>query len=613
MLDYRLRIFCIPVLFLASVDVFGQALPLGGGDTAPAEQPAAPPAVDSKMLIKRGNPRACVETFLEACRNNDYPTAIECLDFGEAPETASLTKKETAYELFQLLTTLWKVDVSQIPKETEDLEVTLQDSLEWVGAEQEEIASQISLIKGNNGLWTFDPETVVQVHEWAEKFSSQIRFYEEQQIASGEQVAQPTPTFAIWLERQMPEKYRQVVFLLPTYQWFCLLTVIVAGFLADSLTRWSMRIILHLRFGRTAGEEEIRKAFVAVWRPIGLLVLALVWWLGLSLFRLPPMFRTIMFTAVQFLSVFAAIWVVFRIIDLCIVFLIHSASRRGRKYDDLLLPLAGKSLKTFAICVGVLVMAESFDLPLVGLLGSLGIGGIAIALAAKETVSNVFGSITVMIDRPFEIGDWIVTEGVEGIVEQMGLRSTKIRTGANSLVTVPNSLLITAKVDNLGRRQYRLVRTTLGIQYDTTPEQINAFCEGIRELIRRHPYTRKDYYQVYLNQFNSSSLDIFLNLYLDVNDWSVELREKHNLYVDIVKLAKRLGIQFAFPTQTIHLYNEEASTYPGADELPTETGRRAAAEIAGPLPKPNERPGLVDFPGPHHYDDIDARRRKRQS
>jgi len=284
---------------------------------------------------------------------------------------------------------------------------------------------------------------------------------------------------------------------------------------------------------------------------------------------------------------------------------------RGKKYDDLLLPAVSKTLKTFTVCIGILIFAESFSLPIVGLLGSLGIGGIAIALAAKETLSNVFGSLTVMVDRPFEIGDWIITEGVEGTVETMGMRSTKIRTFDNSLVTLPNSLLITAKVDNMGRRTFRRIKTMVSVQYDTTPEQIDAFCEGIRELIRRQPYTRKDYYQVYLNQFAASSLDILVNLYLDCNDWSVELRERHRLFVDIVRLAKRLGVQFAFPTQTIHLYQEEAQPFAGADELPEEAGRRAAAEIAGPLPMPNERRGLVDFPGPHQYEDIDSRRRKK--
>jgi MscS family membrane protein len=152
----------------------------------------------------------------------------------------------------------------------------------------------------------------------------------------------------------------------------------------------------------------------------------------------------------------------------------------------------------------------------------------------------------------------------------------------------------------MGRRKYRRIKTMLALQYDTQPAQLDAFCEGVRELIRRHPYTRKDYYHVYFNQFNDSSIDVLLYCFVETPDWSVELREKHRLFVDIMKLAQRLGVQFAFPTRTLHLFNEQ----PPDDELSLDlsqaetTGRRQAALVAGPLLTGDRRPGRVEFPGP---------------
>lgn len=591
-----------------------QAIPGVTPEAGNTEKPVEPPPVDPKLLVKQGNPQVAVRTFLESMQNGDYDTALACMDFSDRTGIPKQSKLDLAYELYQLLSTLWSIDPSLVPEQTEaeQFEVAVfGDGDGRVPVDQQEDAAKMTLTKGPLGLWSFSTKTIAAIGDLVKKYTPDIEAEEKRDAVSGNGEPKAKPTFALWLESQVPPFYREEHFVIPTYQWICLLALIIAGYLVDVVVQWILRFIRRVRFAKTAEDEDLRKAFEKAWTPIGLTAMALTWYFGLWLFRLPDLFRAVIIYGVQMFGIVAGTWFIFRIIDLVIVQLIHAAAKRGKKYDDLLLPAASKTLKTFTVCIGILIFAESFSLPIVGLLGSLGIGGIAIALAAKETLSNVFGSLTVMVDRPFEIGDWIITEGVEGKVETMGMRSTKIRTFDNSLVTLPNSLLITAKVDNMGRRTFRRVKTMVSVQYDTTPEQIDAFCEGIRELIRRQPYTRKDYYQVYLNQFAASSLDILVNLYLDCNDWTVELRERHRLFVDIVRLAKRLGVQFAFPTQTIHLYQEEPQSFAGADELPEEAGRRAAAEIAGPLPMPNERRGLVDFPGPHQYEDIDSRRRKK--
>jgi MscS family membrane protein len=166
-----------------------------------------------------------------------------------------------------------------------------------------------------------------------------------------------------------------------------------------------------------------------------------------------------------------------------------------------------------------------------------------------------------LIDRPFQIGDWVTIGAADGTVESVGVRSTRIRTFYNSLITIPNSQLINATIDNWGARKFRRITCTIGIAYDTPPEKIDAFCEAIREIIRQHPYTRKDYFHVYLNEFSNSSLGILLYAFVQTPDWSTELREKHRLYNDIIRVAKSLKIEFAFPTQTVYLRNEETPVH----------------------------------------------------
>jgi MscS family membrane protein len=389
-----------------------------------------------------------------------------------------------------------------------------------------------------------------------------------------------------------PEHLHQTRFLLPDYKWICIAVVILLGLIADLIARLILHQVTAASFRLLKRDRTVEKAR---WRPAGLLAQAIVWYVGTEAIGLPDQASLILLIGLKFFTVVAAVWTGFHLIDVLVGFLRQKAEGTATKFDDLLVPLVSKTLKLFAICVGVLSCAEALNLPLTGLLGGLGIGGAAIAFASKDAISNIFGSVTVLVDRPFEIGDWIVSEDVEGTVEAVGFRSTRVRTFYDSLITLPNSRLTTAAVDNMGRRRYRRITATLGVSYNTTMEQMDAFCEGVRELIRRHPYTRKDYFHVYFNAFGDSALQVMLYCFVECPDWSIELREKHRLYADILKLAETLSIDFAFPTQTLLMH--QAPDLPPASPVPSplDAGRQSAAEIAGPLLTGDDRPGAVEF------------------
>jgi MscS family membrane protein len=233
--------------------------------------------------------------------------------------------------------------------------------------------------------------------------------------------------------------------------------------------------------------------------------------------------------------------------------IIQSQHLRPRGVESQLLRLGFKLLSVVIIAAMVVDAADRIGLPAYSVLTGLGVGSLAIALAARETLANLFGSIAIMLDRPFRVGDWVILDGYEGTVEDIGFRSTRIRTFYDSQVSVPNATTMNASIDNMGRRIYRRVYTKLRLRYDTPQARLETFLQGIKDLILGAESTRKDSFHVVINDFGASSLDLMLYFFLKVPDWGTELLERERLFLEIVRLAERLEICFAFPTQTLEV------------------------------------------------------------
>ncbi|NOZ85507.1 MAG: mechanosensitive ion channel family protein [Deltaproteobacteria bacterium] len=346
-------------------------------------------------------------------------------------------------------------------------------------------------------------------------------------------------------------------FLIENWQWIALLGLVLGCVITDRLiTFLGSRALGKWHAARMTGKDE-KVSMNKMARPFGLFSAGTLWLLLFPLVNIEGVFYQVLrFAGVVVVSL-GGIWSSFKIIDIISDYFMTLAEKTENKLDDLIVPMVRRTLKVFIVGFGLVFIADNLNIDMASLLAGMGLGGLAFALAAKDMVSNLFGSITVLADRPFQIGDWINVNGIDGTVEDIGLRTTRLRTFYHSVVTVPNAQLTSSMVDNYGVRKYRRVKTMISVTYDTPPELIEAFCEGIRELIRKHPYTRKDYYHVYLNQFSASSLDILLYCFLETPEWATELRERHRLFLDIIRLAGRLGVEFAFPTQTVYLEKEK--------------------------------------------------------
>ncbi|MCA9248091.1 MAG: mechanosensitive ion channel [Planctomycetales bacterium] len=563
------------------------------GNEAP-DQPQLAPEVEAML----NSPRSLVTQFLAAVNQGDLQFAANALDLRAMPAPVAEAKgADLAFKLKALLDRIARIDLTMVDDNSlapnpyplgEQIAIAAN-----LTDESLQDARRIELLRDEEGHWRFSKSTVAEIEPlW-------MRWQDRERV-EGLAVAEERPTVSVWLAQQFPARLRATRFLLPDYQWLSLLALIFIGFVADVLARFILIGATRAWFRHLRADRDV-VIDAKLFRPIGLLVQALLWYGGTRLIGLPPTALLILLVGLKFFAVVAGVWTAFLLINLLSAFLSKKAERTATKFDDLLVPLVSKSLKVFVVCIGALTGADALGLPLAGLVGGTAIGGLALAMASKDAVSNFFGSVTVLVDRPFEVGDWVILDGAEGTVETVGFRSTRIRTFYNSQITVPNSLLTTAIVDNMGRRRYRRIKTTIGLQYDTTPEQIEAFCEGVRELIRRHPYTRKDYYHVYFNDFAASSLDIMLYCFVECPDWGVELRERHRLLADIMKLARSLGCQFAFPTRTLHLFQEELRGNRQEISDAARAGQHAAAQIAGPLLTGADRPGGVLFEGPSSF------------
>jgi MscS family membrane protein len=231
--------------------------------------------------------------------------------------------------------------------------------------------------------------------------------------------------------------------------------------------------------------------------------------------------------------------------------IVASEHLRQRSLDSQLIRL-GMRFAGMVVAAGFLIQG-SYELgfPTYSVLAGLGVGGLAVALAARDSLANLLGSMLIMIEKPFRVGHYVKVSGGEGTVEDVGFRSTRIRTADNSLISIPNNSVVNANVENLSLRKMRRQRLLIQVTYDTPREKLEQLIAGIKQIIADHPLTNKTNFNVRFNDFGESSLNILLYFYIETTDYSAELEAREEILLQIMDLVKQLGIDFAFPTRTL--------------------------------------------------------------
>lgn len=254
-------------------------------------------------------------------------------------------------------------------------------------------------------------------------------------------------------------------------------------------------------------------------------------------------------------------WLMLRMVDFVGEGFAYKASLTESAQDDQYVMFLRDVMKVVIFILVIFVVFGSvFDMNITSLLAGAGIAGLAVALAAQDSLSNLFGSLTIFSEKPFVMGDLVETNGISGTVEKVGFRSTRIRTLDKTFVTLPNKMIMESPMNNLSERTFRRVNYTVGLLYGTPIETIKTISSKIQQLLDQHEKTNEDGFSTFFN-FGSSSLDIQVIYFIKEIEYAAYLRIREEISLKIMQIVLENGGDFAFPTTTVHLVKE-----PAADE-----------------------------------------------
>ena len=338
--------------------------------------------------------------------------------------------------------------------------------------------------------------------------------------------------------------------------------VILVRFIAHRISNTLFRVIA----GKTQGVNK-NELYNLLEKPLKWLIMLIILYVCTSHLDYPQEwnlapkeeFGLRMFLHRSFIAflIIVITWSALKIIKFLGIILMAKAELTESKSDDQIIPFLMEIIKVVAVTLGTFIfMGSVFKVDVGALIAGLGIGGLALALAAKESLENLLASFVIFFDKPFVIGDLVTVNGVTGSIEKIGFRSTRIRTLEKSYLTLPNRLMIDNVLDNLSLRTFRRVSFKIGVLYGTSEVQLKQIVEEIQNFIDNHPHTNQDG-EIHFIEFGASSLDIMVLYYIDTMDWSVFLKIKEEINFEIMRIVQAHGADFAFLTQTIHLEKDK--------------------------------------------------------
>jgi MscS family membrane protein len=498
------------------------------------------------------SPYAMFRTYVAALKKGDLDEAARCLDLTDIPDPARrLVGRELAFKLKEVLDRNVFVIFQDIPDSSVGL------PLEAVVHREGRITAERQSSGKRKGQWLFNRATVQSVERLYDEFESKPLVPELAAIggtASG-------PTFrhtpGLWIRLRLPDWLRSRIgasraWSLSVYQLVgMILLVLLILPLYHLVARLFTRLLRFLmsRRGCAAEDRELPSSL----RPIGWLAVAWMLVKGVMLLDLRVETAGPLLAVLVPAFCLAATVAAYQLIDPILKIVAGPAiTRQGTSTLAAMgYPVLSLVLKIIVVACGVAALLDLFDFDVGTVLAGLGIGGLAFALAAQDTLKNFFGSLMLIADRTFRVGDLVQIGGNEGVVESVGLRTTRIRGLDDSLLTIPNSDLTTAHVTNFGARRFRRFRTRFSVDYATPPERLIDFRDGILCLIREHAQVRREKYEVAVNDLGSSGIEVLVQVFFDVSDGHAELVARDGLILDVLRLADRLGILFDTPARSV--------------------------------------------------------------
>lgn len=291
--------------------------------------------------------------------------------------------------------------------------------------------------------------------------------------------------------------------------------------------------------------EEVRS-------PLGWLVNLVALYFAVLVLNPPETLLRILTLLLQTTGTLVVAWLLSKMINVAVLALQMRAARTESQMDDQLVPVLRRVLRTVLGVIVAIAVIQQWGYDVTSLIAGLGIGGLAVALAAQSTLSNWFGSLMIFTDRPFQVGDIVKGSFGEGIVEEVGLRSTKVRTFEKSLITVPNSEISSGAVENFSARSSRRVRSEIGLVYGTTEAQLRQIIDDVRQLFDEHDMVEPGSATVYFTTFGDSALVVLCQCFVMTTDYDEWASLRQELFLRIIGIVHAAGSDFAFPSQSLY-------------------------------------------------------------
>jgi MscS family membrane protein len=542
------------------------------------------PAPDDPL--ERGSPAGTVEGFLNAARARDYQLAASYLDLtdipaGERPERGP----ELARQLKLVMDRLLWVELAELSTSGPgNLEDGLRPDLERIAGKSERDAPSFYLERGPRDpaagdlvpVWRISSATVARVPDLYDRYGPGA------------------------LGRILPPTFVEVAVLeIYLWQWLALIVAMVAAYVVGIVVSSVLRRLANPIIRRSKSDLDDQLLDLTI-GPLRLTVAVGVFSLIVPILGLTLPAETFFRNTCKVLTICALTWLVLRAIDLFADSIQRRLVARGQDSATYLVPTGTKAIK-FALGVLVLLAAlQTFGFNISTLIAGLGVGGLAVALALRPTLENIFGGIAVLVDEPVRPGQFCKFGGQVGTVEEVGLRSTRIRTLDRTVITVPNSEFSTLQIENFAKRDRIRLITTLGLRYETTADQLRHVIAELRRMLRGHPKVLPEPFRVRFVNFGAFSLDLEVFLYVDTQDFNEFLAIKEDLFLRMIDVVEASGTGFAFPSSTTYLARDG-----GLNEEKGKAAEKVVQEWRekGELPYPEfskegleEMKGTLDWP-----------------
>lgn len=500
--------------------------------------PAPSQTTASDSEVGYGSPRETFNTYLKAMNEDNSAVAVAALDLSKI----NLVDRETkGYRLANLLLAILNrteyVDVDSLPSEAES------PWTYWTYRNKEtgEIVGEIKMVKIGDE-WKFSSETLAQLPAiW--------NLTKDRPVIPGlNDVSELKFDPAFWVKSRVPLEWLKSFLGLELWQWYFMLFFLLGGAIFLNVVRYSIIALLR-RKREVANEELAHRTALIIGRSASWMLTFGVWTVGLQILGLPDIVRIPSQLIITLGFYFCLGWFLCAIAERLINFAAARAAKVSERGQRLVAPVAVKLTRALIIVVLLIFALGTFGVNVTAIVAGLGIGGLVVALAAKDSVENLFGSFTMLIEMPFGIGDWVKIGDVEGTVEEISLRSTRVRTFSDSVITLPNKNLITAAIENMGVRRRRQFRVLIRISPSTRSEKIQQFCAKVQESLVDSPGIENGSSYCYLFDFTDTMLTVLLSCYIVAGSYEDELRIRQDILNDALKAAEELEIEIAAPAR----------------------------------------------------------------